>query len=212
MMSFKQHYGLHQEGFKQKLGALGLAASMAFNAAAAPKPTAQSQQPQSISRQAGATKVTADSMFAQIAKHEGIRNKMYKDSEGVPTIGIGFNLIDKANRQFLARLNIAKDALVNGITDQQVRQLYKFSFDRALKDAKTFCPNFDTQPVNVQKALVDMSFNLGLPRLSGFVEFKKALLQKDYKKAADEMLDSKWARQTGNRATFLASLVRSSSS
>ena len=50
--------------------------------------------------------------------------------------------------------------------------------------------------------MINMLFNLGLPRLLGFTNMWAAIQAGDYAKAADEMLDSKWAAQVGesNRA------------
>lgn len=56
--------------------------------------------------------------------------------------------------------------------------------------------------------MIDMCFNLGLP---GFLEFERmlaALNAGDYDRAAQEMLDSKWARQVRQRAYVLAEQVR----
>ena len=54
-----------------------------------------------------------------------------------------------------------------------------------------------------QRVLANMAFNLGLPRLSKFVNFLTAVQASDWEKAADEMMDSKWANQVGERAIRL---------
>jgi lysozyme len=56
--------------------------------------------------------------------------------------------------------------------------------------------------------LIDMCFNLGMPRFKKFKRMIAALERTDYIDAAAEMLDSKWARQVGNRAIELADLMR----
>jgi hypothetical protein len=48
-------------------------------------------------------------------------------------------------------------------------------------------------------------FNMGRTRLSGFKNFKKALDESDWSKAATEGRDSKWYRQVTNRAERLMS-------
>ena len=61
----------------------------------------------------------------------------------------------------------------------------------------------------VRKAIIiDMLFNLGLPGLRGFKNMFRALRADNYKRAADEMLDSKWAGQVGYRARKLADMMR----
>ena len=48
-----------------------------------------------------------------------------------------------------------------------------------------------------------MCFNLGYPRLSKFKKFLAAARNEDWETAADEMMDSKWATQVGDRAVRL---------
>ena len=59
-----------------------------------------------------------------------------------------------------------------------------------------------------QAALLDFRFNVGP---AGFRRFKKmiqALDEGDYERAADELLDSRYANQVGNRAHKIAGLIR----
>ena len=53
-----------------------------------------------------------------------------------------------------------------------------------------------------------MAFQLGTVGLSKFVNFEHALYERDYKRAAEEMLNSRWATQTPNRAKRLADRMR----
>lgn len=59
-----------------------------------------------------------------------------------------------------------------------------------------------------QDCLANMCFNLGWPRLSAFHNFLTAAKAGDYGTAANEMLDSAWARQVHSRATRLAEQMR----
>jgi lysozyme len=54
-----------------------------------------------------------------------------------------------------------------------------------------------------QRVLANMCFNLGYPRLSKFKKFLAAAKDQDWETAADEMMDSKWATQVGDRAVRL---------
>ena len=56
-------------------------------------------------------------------------------------------------------------------------------------------------------ALISMAFNLGGPRLAEFVRFRAAVMQGDWDAAAAEALDSRWAIQTGHRATDIAAML-----
>lgn len=59
-----------------------------------------------------------------------------------------------------------------------------------------------------QKVVIDMAFNLGVNGVLSFKNMIQALKEKDYDKAAEEMLDSLWAEQVGNRADRLAKMMR----
>ena len=67
---------------------------------------------------------------------------------------------------------------------------------------------YSDMPPEVQGVILEMVYQLGF---SGFKKFKKAISNmksKDWKGAATEMLDSRWAKQTPNRANQLADIVR----
>ena len=55
--------------------------------------------------------------------------------------------------------------------------------------------------------LIEMCYNLGLSGLAGFKKMLAAVEAGDYKKAAKEMLDSKWAFQVKGRAVELAKIM-----
>lgn len=63
-------------------------------------------------------------------------------------------------------------------------------------------------PEPAQRALCNMAFNLGWPRLSGFKKMLAALQRGDFLAAADEAEDSKWFGQVGARAKRIAALYR----
>lgn len=187
MVQYKHYY--YNEGFRERLGTLGLLASLAFTNPLMSKP--------------------AKSLYDQLAQHEGVHNNMYRDSKGVLTIGIGFNLEDPNNLKILQKHGITQKQLKNGITGKQIEILFNESLSQAKKDAIKFIPDLMSHPVPVQNAIIDMSFNLGYPRLSKFINLKNAIQKKDYLTASKEMLNSLWAKQVKERANYLAELVKS---
>jgi lysozyme len=58
-----------------------------------------------------------------------------------------------------------------------------------------------------QRVLADMAFNMGVPRLKGFKNALAAMKEGNYAEAADEMMDSIWAKQVGTRAARLAHMM-----
>lgn len=125
-----------------------------------------------------------------IKRHEGYRQFAYRDTVGKLTIGIGRNIDDR------------------GISEDESEYMLNNDIDICMSDLSRNIPGFNELPETVQIVLVDMCFNLGIVRL---MKFKKTLLyihEGLYYKAADEMLDSSWARQVGTRATELSEMMR----
>jgi len=126
-----------------------------------------------------------------LQRHEGCRSKLYIDSLGVETIGIGHNLTKPISRQAIEQ--IFKD----DVADAQNECLHAFPWFAELSEAR-------------QWAVVNMCFNMGLPRLLGFKKFLQAMALGDYETAANEMLDRLWSKQVKGRALELAQLIRGS--
>ena len=124
-----------------------------------------------------------------IKKNEAFRSHPYLDTVGKVTIGWGRNIDD------------------NGITKEEADYLFDNDFDRCQRELSPY-PWYVNQPQNVQYALMNMCFNLGIGRLLGFRKMIMALTAKDYTKAAMEALDSKWAKQVGDRAKQVALMMR----
>ena len=126
----------------------------------------------------------------QMRFHEGVRSKVYKDHLGIMTIAVGRNLEDRGLSEdeiayLLANdIQIVENELDNGL-----------SWWRDLDEVR-------------QRALADLAFNMGLPRLHGFVKMLDGLQRRDYHAAADELLDSKYAKQVGARSERVAQMIR----
>lgn len=125
---------------------------------------------------------------------EGLRLKPYRCSAGKLTIGYGRNIEDI------------------GISKEEAYMMFESDFNRAMEEAKKLCEAFNINYRHLSESrfyvLTDMMFNLGYDRLSKFKKMLTALSKGDYEASAKEMLDSKWAKQVGKRATFLESLMR----
>jgi lysozyme len=155
----------------------------------------------------------SNDLYSQLKEHEGYFNKMYVDSSGkkpVRTIGIGFNLEEENNQDFLRSISIDPEEVFEGkeLSDKEIRQMYNHSLRIAYKDAKEFLPDLTSHPRDVQKAIIDMSFNLGRNKLFEFEKTREALKAKDYKEASKEMMDSLWATQVKGRANKLSDMVK----
>ena len=127
----------------------------------------------------------------QLIKHEGMELKVYKDSLGIETIGIGRNLVDR------------------GVTEEEARYLCNDDIEIVERELIQSFPIVSSLNDTRIRVLLDMAFNVGLPRLRGFKRMWAALDNQDYVEAAKEMLDSKWARQVKTRAYTLARMMES---
>lgn len=129
-------------------------------------------------------------LIAELTRDEGLRFKPYKCTAGKLTIGIGRNLDDV------------------GISEEEAYFLCGNDIDAAADDLDQNVPWFRQLSDTRQRALVNMCFNLGWPRLSGFRNMLVALKEGDYDRAASEALDSRWARQVGARSERIAEMYR----
>jgi GH24 family phage-related lysozyme (muramidase) len=151
--------------------------------------------------------------FEYIGNHEGKSTVAYRDSENILTIGIGFNLEDPTAPARCSAIGLDHAGLCNRLVSLdpgQMEQLFKADFDTALEDAAAVIPNFWDLPEDAQFALVDMSYQLGKPRLSKFQKMIEALTANppNFLVAAEEIKDSLYYRQTPNRAEDNIMLVR----
>jgi lysozyme len=143
--------------------------------------------------------VNIEKLKAQVIHSEGIRTTAYKDTLNNWTIGVG-HLIKIPDEEYL---------LDKELTDLEVDQIFTTDLNQAIDDARKFI-DIDNLSEDAFFVVVDMAFNLGLPKLMRFQNFQQALKEKDYKKASREMLDSLWARQLPNRSKRLAKQMRES--
>jgi GH24 family phage-related lysozyme (muramidase) len=138
-----------------------------------------------------------------VARHEDTRSRVYDDGAGHPTVGIGFNLDRADARAAITNLGVDYDALRSGaveLTEQQITQLFDRDLNQAVAAGERTVSNFNELPANVQLVVIDMVFNLGEAGFSRFANAIAAIEAQDFQRAAAEMQDSAWYRQTGTRA------------
>jgi GH24 family phage-related lysozyme (muramidase) len=147
-----------------------------------------------------------------LEKNEGRRDTAYVDTEGHPTIGVGFNLDRSDARQIITNMGLNYDEVRDGtqkLTDAQIDSLLDGDANQAITAARDTVSNFDEMSDARQMAVADMAFNLGAAGLAGFTNAISAMESGDWEKAADEMQDSKWFDQTGSRAEEDVEIMRS---
>lgn len=151
-----------------------------------------------------------DQAVAFIEPFEGRRHRVYRDSRGNRTVGVGFNLDRPGAAEDIGRLlkGVGYTALRRGtttLTDAQIDVLLRYDVQRAIETAKGQIIDFNRLPRQAQLVLVDMTYNMG--SLDRWLDLRRALAHNDYTAAADAMHDSRWRRQTGQRAKSLIELM-----
>ena len=128
-------------------------------------------------------------LLENIKESEGFRSKVYQCTEGHDTIGYGFAIKDLVlSRDICDQILETKVAELKLIVNQKI-------------------PFIEDLPDVVQEVLYEMYYQMG----NSLFKFKKPLKHlenKDYRLAAKEMLDSRWAVQTPNRAKKLSDIVK----
>ena len=130
-------------------------------------------------------------LLESIKHHEGFVEHVYDDSLGIPTIGYGFAIKDL----------VLEEDLCDEILLRKLRILGRSVMGKF--------PFFDSLPSDCKDVLMEMCYQLGVTGVSKFKKALKAMEDGDWEKAADEMLDSKWAKQTPNRAKEMSDIIRS---
>ena len=131
-------------------------------------------------------KFDMDSLIQQLVEHEGLELFPYEDTLGIVTIGVGRNLEERGISEDEAFYLLSNDIEV--IWDELIKQ-------------HPIVEDLDDQR---QMVLLDMAFNMGVPRLGKFKKMWAAIEEGDMNEASKQALDSRWADQVGRRAETLA--------
>ena len=130
------------------------------------------------------------SLEDQLITHEGLELKPYQCTADKLTIGVGRNIEDR------------------GITEDEARYLLKNDIKIVEDELLSKKPMVAELDAVRQRVLVDMGFNLGIPTLLKFQNMWLAIEQENFIQASIEMMDSRWARQVGQRAHRLSEAMR----
>ena len=140
---------------------------------------------------------TYNKLLESVKKHEGYRNKVYLDTLGKRTVGVGHLCVEdfwedgkEYDEKFLMD-TLQKDLQGSIDVADDLCKVLKIS-----DDAKIL--------------IIEMIFQLGKTGVKKFRNMWKALQQDppQYDVAATEMLDSRWAKQTPNRAKEMSDHMR----
>jgi lysozyme len=137
-------------------------------------------------------------LLQSVKDHEGYRNKVYLDTLGKRTVGVGHLCVedfwedDKEYEENFLMTILEKD------------------LETAIKGSKELMEEHECSDIDdlAKEIIVEMIFQLGKTGVSKFRNMWKALSELNYVGASFEMLDSRWAKQTPNRANGMANLMK----
>jgi len=128
-----------------------------------------------------------------LIKHEGSKSHAYMCTANKVTVGVGRNIDPEGGI---------------GLTKDEISFLLKNDIERVEDELSRRLPwILELSDVRID-ALIDICFNLGLPRFLKFAKALDALEQREYDLAADEFMDSRWAKQVGQRAVTVSNMIR----
>jgi lysozyme len=129
-------------------------------------------------------------IYGQLRRDEGEKLRLYVDTKGKTTIGVGRNLTD------------------DGISKDESDLMLKNDVGSSITKLYTRLPFFQALDAVTKGVLINMEFNMGFQKLEEFQKFLYAIAQGDNETASAELLNSLYAKEVGDRAVRLAQQVR----
>jgi lysozyme len=156
--------------------------------------------------------------LGQLQSDEGFKKGVYKDTEGIKTIGYGFNLERAGAQEALDAAGIKKSLgdLKSGklqLTKEEADRLMRGEYPHFADAAKRYVgkETWSKLTLDRQKILTNMAYNMGEKGLNQFNDLRTALQKGDYEQAGEEMMSSKWAGQVKGRADRLSARMTNTS-
>ena len=141
--------------------------------------------------------IDMDKLLESVKKHEGYRNKVYLDTLGKRTVGVGHLCVE----DFWEDDKEYEESFLMEILEKDLQS--------AIDQADDMCKDLKISS-DAKIIIIEMIFQLGGTGVSKFRKMWQALQQDppDYAEASVQMLDSRWAKQTPNRAQEMAGHMR----
>ena len=145
-------------------------------------------------------------LIDQIKFHEGEvkaengNHKVYKDHLGFYTVGWGHLILETDPEN---NLEVGDE-----VSEERVVELFENDLKICKKEIRNNLDFFDDLDEIRQRCIIDLTFNMGMPRLKKFVKTLDHLKNGRYDEAGDELLDSRYAKQVGKRAERIADMIK----
>ena len=142
-----------------------------------------------------------DQLRKELERDEGIVYEIYNDHLGYATFGIG-HLVTGSDPEYGLAVGTA-------VSEARCKSVFEEDVQIVLGDCEKLYSDFYQLPEEAQLIIANMMFNMGLTRLSKFRGMKNGVDARDWERAADEMVDSRWYNQVTKRADRLVVRMRS---
>ena len=126
-------------------------------------------------------------LVESIKRNEGFVGDVYEDTLGFDTIGYGTKL---------------------PLSEDEAQMLLESRLKKFIKEIETKESFVNKLPLDKQEIILEMVYQMGVNGVLNFKNMWRALKVEDYETASKEMLNSRWATQTPNRAKKLAEMMR----
>ena len=149
--------------------------------------------------------VDVKELYQEISSDEGKILHAYLCTELHATVGIGHKILDTDPEKELEIYGVNWEEVPDDqcITEDRCDILFQEDVQIAIGGCMNIYNNWDELPQEMQHVLVNMAFQMGQRGLSNFKNMKAAIEEQDFAKTAVEMMDSRWASQTPERAERL---------
>lgn len=151
-------------------------------------------------------KINRARLVKQLKEDEGVRYNIYKCPAGYDTIGAGRNIeslgLTQEEIKYLGMESL-EEIYEKELTEADVEFLLANDIDRVLEEVQSNFTWFNRLDAVRKEVVLNMVFNLGLPRFKKFKKMIAALQEGDYDEAAQQMLNSLWYTQVGHRSQRL---------
>jgi lysozyme len=135
-----------------------------------------------------------------LVKHKGFRLHVYDDATGEP-IKKGYTLKGHPT------IGVGRNLATTGITEMEAHSMLAGDVENVIRECARF-PWFANIGMARQDVVASMIFQLGPTGFRAFRKLIEALECKDYVSAAEEMMDSLWAKQVPERSAELSQMMR----
>ena len=152
--------------------------------------------------------VDVTQVYEEISDDEGKILHCYMCSEGHKTVGIGHKVLQNDPESNLPVQGAYDDVPESeGIDEARCYELFQSDVQIAIDGCTAIYDNWDDLPQDIKHILTNMCFQLGRGGLSKFKNMNSAVEQEAWGMMSLEMMDSRWAQQTPERAARLRDRV-----